>query len=149
MPLRVHSECMTGDVLASMRCDCREQLEKALRDFGRLPTSLLLYMRQEGRGIGLVNKIRAYYVQQTKGLDTVDANRHLGFEPDARDYTDAARMLQCLGVRSVSIYTNNPAKIRALEANGIEIAKRVPLRIKPNAHNASYLLAKQRRLGHL
>lgn len=149
LPLRIHSECLTGDVLGSLRCDCRDQLEIALRELGQAQASALLYLHQEGRGIGLANKIRAYQVQQEQGLDTVEANRHLGFDDDSRDYTDAAVMLQTLGVRSVVLMTNNPRKIGDLEKNGIEVARREPLRPTPNDHNREYIRAKQRKLGHL
>lgn len=149
VPVRVHSECLTGDVMGSFRCDCRDQLEMALRELSQAPKAALLYLRQEGRGIGLSNKIKAYEVQQQRGLDTVEANRHLGFDDDLRDYTDAALMLQCLGVRSVELLTNNPHKIADLQRNGIEVARRIPLRPPDNEHNREYIRVKQRKLGHL
>lgn len=149
VPVRIHSECLTGDVLGSLRCDCRDQLEMALQKLAAAPAGVLLYLQQEGRGIGLANKVKAYEVQQRHGLDTVEANRHLGFDDDSRDYTDAALMLHCLGVRSVRLLTNNPRKIQDLEKNGIEVAERLPLRPTPNPHNQAYIRVKQRKLGHL
>ena len=146
--VRVHSECLTGDVFGSLRCDCRDQLEMALRLIGERDAGAVLYLRQEGRGIGLGNKIKAYALQE-KGMDTVEANRHLGFGDDLRDYDDAAAMLRCLGVRSVVLYTNNPRKIADLERNGVKVVRREPLRPTPNAHNEDYIKVKQRKLGHL
>ncbi len=145
---RMHSECLTGDIMGSLRCDCREQLERGLERIGAAPCGVVLYMRQEGRGIGLVNKIRAYHLQE-QGLDTVDANLALGFKDDERDYSPAAGMLRILGVRSVSLLTNNPDKVRQLEDCGIAIAERVPHAISPGHYNASYLKTKARRSGHL
>jgi len=145
---RVHSECLTGDVLGSLRCDCRDQLERSLRHVGSLPRGVVLYMRQEGRGIGLTNKIRAYSLQE-EGLDTVDANRALGFDDDAREYDVAAAMLRKLGVRSIRLMTNNPDKVQKLEREGIVVRERIPLAIPANAHNRSYLATKARRSGHL
>lgn len=147
VPTRVHSECLTGDVMASLRCDCREQLEAALRDLGSRDRGLLLYLRQEGRGIGLVNKVRAYALQDG-GLDTVDANLALGFRDDERDYGIAAHMLVTLGVRSIRLMTNNPDKIAQLEQHGIRIAARVPHVVRPNEHNRFYLATKAARCGH-
>ncbi|HEV2105737.1 MAG TPA: GTP cyclohydrolase II [Candidatus Eisenbacteria bacterium] len=146
--VRLHSECLTGDVLGSMRCDCRDQLLAALERLGREGRAALLYLRQEGRGIGLANKIRAYALQD-RGLDTVDANRRLGFEDDARDYGDAAAMLAGLGVQRVRLLTNNPDKVAELERHGIEVVERLPLLAPVTAYNRRYLRTKQRRFGHL
>jgi GTP cyclohydrolase II len=147
VPTRVHSECLTGDVLASLRCDCREQLERALAHLGSMPRGVLLYLRQEGRGIGLTNKIRAYDLQE-RGLDTVDANLALGFQDDERDYGIAAAMLRTLGVRSIQLMTNNPKKVRELEGHGIRISQRLPHAFAPNLHNRTYLETKANRCGH-
>lgn len=148
IPTRVHSECLTGDVFGSMRCDCREQLESALDRNSVLEKSIILYMRQEGRGIGLTNKIRAYALQDT-GLDTVDANLHLGFDDDMRDYEVAAAMLHLLRVSSIDLMTNNPNKIKGLEEHEISISRRVPIEIQPNPHNLHYLQTKRTRSHHL
>ncbi|WP_322512488.1 GTP cyclohydrolase II [Chloroflexus sp.] len=145
---RLHSECLTGDIFGSHRCDCGEQLATALTAIQQAGRGVLLYLRQEGRGIGLVNKIRAYALQQ-QGLDTVDANRALGLPDDMRDYGIAAAMLRDLGVDSVRLLTNNPAKIASLEQYGIAVRERVPLQAPANAYSAPYLLAKQLRMGHL
>jgi GTP cyclohydrolase II len=147
VPTRLHSECLTGDALGSLRCDCRDQLETALRKLGSMDHGLLLYLRQEGRGIGLVNKIRAYTLQD-QGLDTVEANRALGFRDDERDYALAAHMLASLGVRSVALMTNNPNKIQQLTQHGIEVAGRIPHVMTPNEHNRFYLETKAARSGH-
>ena len=148
VPVRLHSECFTGDVMGSLRCDCREQLEAALDFIGRAPRGVVVYLRQEGRGIGLANKIRAYALQE-KGLDTVEANLALGFKDDQRRYDIGADILRCLGVRSVYLLTNNPSKQHALERLGVPVLGRVPLRIEPNEHNAFYLDTKRRKSGHL
>ena len=145
---RVHSECLTGDTLFSQRCDCGAQLETALRAIAQEGRGLLLYLRQEGRGIGLLNKIRAYALQDD-GADTVEANQRLGFAADMRSYDTAAAMLDQLRVRSLRLMTNNPRKIDALERLGIEIVERVPLQTPSNRHNARYLQIKKSRLGHL
>lgn len=147
VPTRLHSECLTGDVLGSLRCDCRDQLETALRKLAEQERGLLLYMRQEGRGIGLVNKIRAYALQD-RGLDTVEANRALGFRDDERDYAVAAHMLSSLNVRSIRLMTNNPDKIRQLEHHGIKVSGRIPHIIPPNQFNRFYLETKATRSGH-
>ena len=147
VPTRLHSECLTGDALGSLRCDCRDQLEVALRQLGSLERGLLLYLRQEGRGIGLVNKVRAYELQD-HGLDTVEANRALGFRDDERDYAVAAHMIHSLTVRSVRLLTNNPSKLEQLTRYGVSIAGRVPHVIPPNEHNRFYLETKARRSGH-
>ncbi|MBQ9394690.1 MAG: GTP cyclohydrolase II [Proteobacteria bacterium] len=148
VPTRLHSECLTGDVFHSLRCDCRQQLEAAQRHFASLPEAIILYMRQEGRGIGLANKIAAYKLQE-EGYDTVDANEHLGFDDDLRSYGVAAAMLRALGPESIDIYTNNPRKIEGLKAEGIIVSGREPIVIQPNAYNDRYLRTKQNRSGHL
>ncbi|MEM6533041.1 MAG: GTP cyclohydrolase II [Myxococcota bacterium] len=148
VPMRIHSECLTGDVMGSLKCDCRDQLEYALRTFGNSETGLLLYMRQEGRGIGLGNKIRAYALQDA-GLDTVDANRHLGFDDDLRDYTVAALMTKILGPASVQLYTNNPRKIFGLKQRGVEVETRLPIVMPSNEYNRDYLSTKATRSGHI
>ncbi|UCF66601.1 MAG: GTP cyclohydrolase II [Acidobacteriota bacterium] len=148
VPTRLHSECLTGDALGSLRCDCRDQLEAALRRLAQEPRGVLLYLRQEGRGIGLANKIKAYALQD-RGLDTAEANRALGFAEDLRSYDDAAAMLRALGVRSVRLMTNNPEKIEGLERAGIGVRGRIPMRFPPNPHNRAYLETKRRRFGHL
>jgi GTP cyclohydrolase II len=148
IPVRLHSECLTGDVLGSYRCDCRDQLEAGLQQIGLQPRGVLLYMRQEGRGIGLVNKIRAYALQD-KGMDTVEANHALGFADDERDYTVAALMLKALGVKSIHLLSNNPRKVHGLEEHGIEITERVPHIMQANKHNKKYLETKARKSGHL
>lgn len=147
VPTRLHSECLTGDALGSLRCDCRDQLEVALRKLSREKAGLLLYLRQEGRGIGLLNKIRAYALQD-RGLDTVDANRALGFRDDERDYAVAAHMLASLNVGSVSLLTNNPNKIAQLEQHDIRVAGRIPHVMTANEHNQFYLETKASRSGH-
>ena len=148
VPVRLHSECLTGDVLGSCRCDCRDQLEAALSYIGRQERGIVLYLRQEGRGIGLINKIRAYALQDG-GLDTVEANHALGFPDDARDYTAAAEMLKALGVKSIQLLSNNPRKLQGLRDNGIAITRRLPLVERPNRHNRRYLETKARKSGHL
>ena len=147
VPVRVHSECLTGDVMGSLRCDCRSQLEMSLRLLARRPEGILLYLRQEGRGIGLMNKIRAYTLQE-RGYDTVEANRRLGFRDDPREYSAAVRILRRLKVRSVALITNNPGKIEALERGGIPVDRRIPVIVSANRHNAGYLRTKRARLGH-
>src|SRR4051794_33792308 len=147
LPTRLHSECLTGDALGSLRCDCRDQLEVALRHLGQMERGLLLYLRQEGRGIGLTNKIKAYALQD-RGLDTVDANLALGFRDDERDYAIAAHMLVSLNVQSVRLMTNNPDKIRQLEQHGTKVSGRIPHVIPPNDYNRFYLETKVARSGH-
>jgi GTP cyclohydrolase II len=147
LPTRLHSECLTGDALGSLRCDCRDQLEVALRKLGARDRGLLLYLRQEGRGIGLINKVKAYSLQD-RGLDTVDANLALGFRDDERDYAVAAHMLVSLNVNSVRLMTNNPNKVRQLEQHGITVSGRIPHVMPPNEHNRFYLETKARRSGH-
>jgi GTP cyclohydrolase II len=145
---RLHSECLTGDALGSLRCDCRDQLGFALERISRERCGVLLYLRQEGRGIGLLNKIRAYSLQD-QGLDTVDANIALGFRDDERDYAVAAHMLASLTVGSVCLLTNNPKKLTELERHGIRVSGRVPHMIAANEHNRFYLQTKAARSGHL
>lgn len=145
---RIHSECLTGDALFSLRCDCGPQLEAALEAIAAEGRGVLLYLRQEGRGIGLLNKVRAYRLQDS-GVDTVDANHQLGLPADLRDYGIAADMFTHLGVRRLKLMTNNPRKVAALEKRGIEVSERAPLLIKPNPHNAGYLRTKALRLGHI
>ena len=145
--VRLHSECLTGDVLGSLKCDCGPQLHAAVEAIAREGWGILLYLRQEGRGIGLVNKLRAYRLQD-QGFDTVDANTRLGFAVDARDFGVAARMLDLLGQRDVRLLTNNPAKVAGLEAAGVTVAERVPHVLPPNPHNERYLATKRDRTGH-
>lgn len=145
---RLHSECLTGDALGSLRCDCRDQLTVALQRMAAEPCGLLLYLRQEGRGIGLVNKVRAYALQD-KGLDTVEANRALGFRDDERDYAIASHMIHSLEIASVRLATNNPEKIAQLTQYGVEVTDRVPHVIPPNDYNRFYLETKATRSGHL
>ena len=145
---RLHSECFTGDLLGSLRCDCGPQLQEALRQIGAAGHGVLLYLAHEGRGIGLINKLRAYQLQDA-GLDTVDANHHLGFEADERSFQAAAIMLHHLGIARVRLLTNNPAKVEALAREGIEVAERVPHAMPANRHNRAYLSTKARRGGHL
>lgn len=146
--IRVHSECLTGEVFHSLKCDCRAQLDLALERIQELGRGAVLYLRQEGRGIGLGNKIRAYAMQD-RGLDTVDANLALGFEDDPRGYQVAADMLRDLGVESVVLMTNNPRKVEGLEADGIRVSRREPHEIEAHEYNRDYLRTKQARLGHL
>ena len=148
VPVRLHSECLTGDVIGSLRCDCRDQLEAALRMIGKMERGLVLYLRQEGRGIGLINKIRAYSLQDA-GLDTVQANLALGFRDDERDYAVAAHMLMSLDVRSVRLITNNPKKIQQLTDYGIQVTDRIPHVMEPNQYNRFYLETKAAKSGHL
>jgi 3,4-dihydroxy 2-butanone 4-phosphate synthase/GTP cyclohydrolase II len=146
--VRVHSECLTGDVFHSQRCDCGEQLHKAMRQIEKKGQGVILYMRQEGRGIGLVNKLKAYALQD-QGLDTVEANEELGFAPDLRDYGIGAQMLVDLGVRNMSLITNNPKKIVGLEGYGLKVVERVPLETAPHEGNISYLKTKKKKMGHI
>jgi GTP cyclohydrolase II len=146
VPTRLHSECLTGDVLGSLRCDCRDQLTASLEALARHDSGILLYLRQEGRGIGLANKLRAYALQE-HGFDTFEANRLLGFAEDARDYGGAAEMLRALNVRSVRLMTNNPSKMDGLREHGIDVVGRIPLVAAVNEHNVRYLDAKERS-GH-
>ena len=145
---RVHSECFTGEVLHSLKCDCREQMDQALQRVSEAEAGVVVYLRQEGRGIGLGNKIRAYALQE-QGADTVDANVRLGLPADARRYHVAAEIFQHLGVESIALMTNNPAKVDALRADGVVVASRLPMSINANEHNREYLSTKNRRMGHL
>jgi 3,4-dihydroxy 2-butanone 4-phosphate synthase/GTP cyclohydrolase II len=146
--VRVHSECMTGDVFGSLRCDCGEQLQAAMKLIEAQDKGVLLYLRQEGRGIGLINKIKAYALQD-QGFDTVDANRHLGFKADERDYGIGAQILRAIGIQKLILMTNNPAKRAGLSGYGLSIVDRVPLKMIPNLKNESYLRTKRERMGHL
>lgn len=146
--VRLHSECLTGDVFGSLRCDCREQLVASLDYLEKQEYGVLLYLRQEGRGIGLTNKIKAYFLQEN-GYDTVEANHALGFPDDLRNYNIASAMLKLLKVRSIMLLTNNPKKIKELGNNGIRITDRIPIEIKPNQHNKGYLETKKYKSGHL
>ena len=148
VPVRVHSECLTSEILGSLKCDCREQLEHALELIGKSDRGAVLYLRQEGRGIGLGNKIRAYALQ-ARGADTYEANRQLGFGDDLRRYDIAACMLKQLGVRSIDLITNNPLKIAGLQNLGISVRNRIPSVAKVNPHNLGYLETKRMRSGHL
>lgn len=148
VPMRIHSECLTGDVLGSLRCDCRDQLIAALERIGREPAGVVLYLRQEGRGIGLGNKIRAYALQD-QGHDTVEANHLLGFADDQRDYRVAGEMVRALGIESVRLMTNNPRKLEGMRAHGVPVSGRLAHEMAPNPHNAEYLLTKQQRSGHM
>ncbi|KPK25908.1 MAG: 3,4-dihydroxy-2-butanone 4-phosphate synthase [Desulfobacterales bacterium SG8_35_2] len=147
--VRVHSECLTGDVFGSDRCDCGSQLQEAMRMVSAAGTGVILYMRQEGRGIGLINKLKAYALQDNEGLDTVDANLELGFKPDLRDYGIGAQILRDLGVRKMCLLTNNPKKIVGLEGYDLEVTRRLPIEIKPVPENISYLKCKKDKMGHL
>lgn len=146
--LRVHSECLTGDALFSLRCDCGSQLQEAMKRIAAEGRGVILYLRQEGRGIGLLNKIKAYHLQD-EGADTVEANEQLGFGADERDYSICGPMLSHLNVRRVRLMTNNPSKVAALEALGIEVTESIRLHTGSNPHNASYLATKAGKLGHL
>jgi GTP cyclohydrolase II len=146
--VRAHSECLTGDILGSSRCDCGEQLADSLRFLQEQGRGVLLYLRQEGRGIGLTKKISAYALQE-QGLDTVEANHAMGLPEDARDYRVAAEMLLDLGVRRARLLTNNPAKTEGLERYGVEVVERIPLVISPNPSNVGYLRTKRQKMGHL
>jgi GTP cyclohydrolase II len=148
VPVRLHSECLTGDALGSLRCDCRDQLEAALKAIGQMDRGIVLYLRQEGRGIGLMNKIRAYSLQD-EGLDTVEANLALGFRDDERDYAVAAHMLMSLKVQSIQLMTNNPKKTDQLMQYGIQVNGRIPHIMEPNEYNRFYLETKAAKSGHL
>jgi GTP cyclohydrolase II len=147
-PVRIHSECHTGDVWGSLRCDCRDQLEESIKYIAARPFGVVLYLKQEGRGIGLINKLKAYHLQDL-GLDTVEANQALGFPPDKRDYGVAARMIELLRIRTVIVLTNNPEKIDGLKKEGVEVVGRQPLVVPSNPFNHGYLKTKRDRMGHL
>jgi GTP cyclohydrolase II len=146
--VRVHSQCLTGDVLTSLRCDCRAQLELSMKAIGKAAAGILLYLPQEGRGIGLMNKLRAYELQD-RGLDTVEANESLGFAADARDYDFPAQILRKLGARQIRLLSNNPEKVRQLEAAGIKVVERVPCQPRISRISRAYLQTKKRKMGHL
>ena len=146
--VRVHSQCLTGDVLTSLRCDCRAQLELSLKKIGQVPSGILLYLPQEGRGIGLMNKLRAYELQD-RGMDTVEANEKLGFAADARDYDFSAQILKKLGTRKIRLLSNNPEKVRQLESSGIQVVERVPCQPRISKISRGYLKTKKRKMGHL
>ena len=146
--VRVHSQCLTGDVLTSLRCDCRAQLELALKKIGKAPAGVLLYLPQEGRGIGLLNKLRAYELQDD-GMDTVEANESLGFAADARDYHFSAEILKALGATRIRLLSNNPEKLRQLESSGIEVVERVPCQPRISKISRAYLKTKKKKMGHL
>jgi GTP cyclohydrolase II len=145
---RIHSECLTGDALFSLRCDCGFQLQEALKRIAENGRGVLLYLRQEGRGIGLLNKIKAYHLQD-QGADTVEANERLGFAADLRNYSMCEPMLEYLGVKSVRLMTNNPRKVAAMESYGVKVAERVPLQVGKNRHNEEYLATKMGKMGHM
>lgn len=145
--VRIHSECLTGDAFSSLRCDCNDQLNKSLKFLSQQKQALLIYLRQEGRGIGLFNKIKAYNLQE-HGLDTVEANTHLGFAPDEREYNIAADILKDLGVSSVKLLTNNPQKVLGLEKHGITVNEQIPIRTEVTEHNRHYLHTKKEKMGH-
>lgn len=145
--VRVHSQCFTGDILSSLRCDCREQLVESLTKIGKARNGVLIYLNQEGRGIGLANKIKAYALQD-KGYDTIEANKRLGFAPDARDYETAAAVLKDLNIQKIVLLSNNPDKARQLENYGIKVIKYISLEITPNKINKHYLKTKKDKLGH-
>jgi GTP cyclohydrolase II len=146
--VRVHSQCLTGDVLASLRCDCRAQLELSLKKIGQAPSGILLYLPQEGRGIGLMNKLRAYQLQDG-GMDTVEANQELGFAADARDYDFSAQILKQLGARKIRLLSNNPEKVRQLENAGIRVVERVPCQPRISKTSRAYLQTKKAKMGHI
>jgi GTP cyclohydrolase II len=146
--VRVHSQCLTGDVLTSQRCDCRAQLELSMKKIGQAPAGILLYLPQEGRGIGLMNKLRAYELQD-EGMDTVEANESLGFAADARDYDFPAQILKKIGARQIRLLSNNPEKVRQLEAAGIKVAERVPCQPRISKISRAYLQTKKKKMGHL
>lgn len=148
VPIRLHSECLTGDVFGSIKCDCRAQLERAMETIATHPCGAVLYLRQEGRGIGLANKIKAYSLQDL-GFDTVEANRHIGFDDDLRRYDVAAAMVRLMGMDSVDVMTNNPKKVQGLIDHGVNVARRSPIQTTPTAENVDYLKTKATKSGHL
>ena len=147
--VRVHSECMTGDIFGSLRCDCGDQLHKSMAMIQEAGSGVIIYLRQEGRGIGLVNKLKAYELQQKHGLDTVEANRELGFKDDLRDYGIGAQMLRNIGVRKIRLLTNNPKKMVGLDGYGLQIIEQIPIEVPANEHNRCYLECKKAKMGHL
>lgn len=147
VPVRVHSKCLTGDTLMSKRCDCRDQLEAAIKYIAKKKCGILIYLDQEGRGIGLANKISAYALQD-QGMDTVEANIKLGFKDDMRDFSIAAKILEYFQIKEISLLTNNPNKIAVLEENGIKVVERIPLIMKTNKYNEKYIKTKKEKLGH-
>jgi 3,4-dihydroxy 2-butanone 4-phosphate synthase / GTP cyclohydrolase II len=147
--VRIHSQCLTGDIFDSMLCDCGSQLHQAMDQVRQAGKGVVLYMRQEGRGIGLLPKLKAYQLQQQEGLDTVEANQRLGYAPDLRQYGIGAQILVDLGIRDIRLLTNNPKKVVGIEGHGLRIVEQVPIQIAPNKHNARYLAAKKQKLGHL
>ena len=146
--VRLHSQCLTGDVLTSLRCDCRSQLELSMKKIGQAPSGILLYLPQEGRGIGLMNKLRAYQLQD-RGMDTVEANEKLGFAADAREYDFSAQVLKKLGAKRIRLLSNNPEKVRQLEKAGIRVVERVPCQPRASKISRAYLKTKKRKMGHL
>jgi len=148
VPIRLHSECLTGDVFGSIKCDCRAQLERAMETIADEPCGVVFYLRQEGRGIGLANKIKAYSLQDL-GFDTVEANRHIGFDDDLRRYDVAAAMVLLLGMESVDVMTNNPKKVKGLVEHGVKVSRRSPIQTTPTAENLEYLKTKAHKSGHL
>ena len=146
--VRVHSQCLTGDVLASLRCDCRAQLELSLQQIGRAPSGILIYLPQEGRGIGLMNKLRAYQLQDG-GMDTVEANETLGFAADSRDYELSARILKELGANKIRLLSNNPEKVRQIEKFGVRVVERLPCQPRIGKNSRAYLKTKKSKMGHL
>lgn len=146
--MRLHSECLTGEVFGSLRCDCKAQLHFAQESLRQAGSGVIFYLRQEGRGIGLINKLRAYQLQDS-GLDTVEANEHLGLPADGRDYSDAAEMLSYFGIRRARLLTNNPSKVAALQQLGVEVTEQLPVLVGEQAHNAAYLATKRSKMGHL
>ncbi len=147
VPVRIHSQCLTGDTLTSLRCDCRQQLEASMKYLEEKECGMLIYLDQEGRGIGLANKIKAYSLQD-KGRDTVEANEELGFCDDARDFGVAADILRYFGISKVKLLTNNPKKIESLEEHGIKVVERIPLIVEPTEYNGKYLKTKKEKMGH-
>jgi GTP cyclohydrolase II len=148
IPVRIHSRCLTGDALTSKRCDCRAQLETSMRYLETHKCGMLIYLDQEGRGIGLANKIKAYALQD-QGMDTVEANLKLGFDEDQRDFTIATDILKYFGVKEIELLTNNPNKVRVVGWHGIKVVRRIPLVIKPTKYNAKYLETKKKKMNHL